>query len=91
LYQKAWVVNIHKLFAHPEKVLEYLSRYVFLIAISDMRIEKVENAMVYFSVKDYKRNGVFRKMKLEIDESTNQYLRYLFNIVTSIVLLFKSN
>lgn len=56
--------------------------------------EKVENGMVYFSVKDYKRNGIFRKMKLEIDESANQYLRYLFNIVTSTVfllILFKSN
>ncbi|GAG90400.1 unnamed protein product, partial [marine sediment metagenome] len=44
---------------HPEKVLEYLSRYVFRIAISDRRIEKVENGMVHFTIKDKKRKGIY--------------------------------
>ena len=57
-----------KPFAKPEKVLEYLSRYVFRIAISDQRTEKVENAMVYFTMKDYKNKGIFRKMKLQVNE-----------------------
>jgi len=61
LYKRDWVVNIQKPFAHPEKVLEYLSRYVFRIAISDRRIEKVENGMVYFSIKDYKTMAFFGK------------------------------
>ena len=77
LYKKAWVVNIQKPFAHPQKVLEYLSRYVFRIAISDRRIEKIENGMVYFSVKDYKRNGVFREMKLTIDEFIRRFLLHV--------------
>jgi len=77
LYKKSWVVNIQKPFAHPEKVLEYLSRYVFRIAISDRRIEKVENGMVHFFVKDYKRNGVFRKMKLELDEFIRRFLLHV--------------
>ena len=77
LYKKAWVVNIQKPFAHPQKVLEYLSRYVFRIAISDRRIEKVENGMVHFSVKDYKRNGIFREMKLELDEFIRRFLLHL--------------
>ena len=38
LYLKEWVVNIQKPFGRPEKVLEYLSRYVFRIAITDRRI-----------------------------------------------------
>ena len=77
LYKKAWVVNIQKPFAHPEKVLEYLSRYVFRIAISDRRIYKVEDGMVHFSVKDYKMNGVFRKMKLKINEFLRRFLLHV--------------
>ena len=77
LYKRSWVVNIQKPFAHPQKVLEYLSRYVFRIAISDRRIEKVENGMVHFSVKDYKRNGIFRKMKLELDEFIRRFLLHV--------------
>ena len=77
LYKKDWVVNIQKPFAHPEKVLEYLSRYVFRIAISDRRIEKVENGMVYFSMKDYKNNGIFRKIKLEINEFIRRFLLHI--------------
>ena len=77
LYEKSWVVNIQKPFASPNRVLEYLSRYVFRIAISDRRIEKVENGMVHFTIKDYKRNGVFRKIKLEINEFIRRFLLHL--------------
>lgn len=77
LYKKAWVVNIQKPFAHPGKVLEYLSRYVFRIAISDRRIEKIENGMVYFAIKDYKREGIFRKLKLEINEFIRRFLLHV--------------
>jgi Putative transposase/Transposase zinc-binding domain len=77
LYKKNWVVNIQKPFAHPEKVLEYLSRYVFRIAISDKRIEKVEKGMVYFSIKDNKHNGIFRKIKLTINEFIRRFLLHL--------------
>jgi len=77
LYKKGWVVNIQKPFAHPEKVLEYLSRYVFRIAISDKRIEKVDDGMVCFSIKDNKQNGVFRRMKLTVDEFIRRFLLHL--------------
>lgn len=43
LYKKEWVVNIQSPFACPEKVLEYLSRYVFRIAITDRGITKISN------------------------------------------------
>ncbi len=77
LYKKSWVVNIQKPFAHPEKVLEYLSRYVFRIAISDKRIEKVENGIVYFSMKDNKQKGIFRRIKLTINEFIRRFLLHL--------------
>ena len=76
-YQKAWVVNIQKPFAHPQKVLEYLSRYIFRIAISDRRIEKVENGKVYFTIKDYKQKGIFRRIHLDVNEFIRRFLMHL--------------
>ena len=77
LYNKNWVVNIQKPFAHPEKVLEYLSRYVFRIAISDRRIEKIENGKVYFTMKDYRQKGTFRKTHLEVNEFIRRFLMHV--------------
>lgn len=77
LYKKEWVVNIQKPFAHPEKVLEYLSRYVFRIAISDQRIVKVEDGMVHFTIKDRQRKGIYHKLKLETDEFIRRFLLHI--------------
>jgi hypothetical protein len=77
LYKTEWVVNIQKPFAHPEKVLEYLSRYVFRIAISHRRIDKVENGKVHFSVKDYRLNGISRKMKMDVGEFIRRFLLHV--------------
>src|SRR4030042_1023619 len=73
LYPKDWVVNIQKPFGKPEKVLEYLSRYVFRIAITDRRIIEVKDGKVLFSWKDY-RTGLFRKMRLDTDEFIRRFL-----------------
>ena len=76
LYKKEWVVNIQAPFGKPEKILEYLSRYVFRIAITDRRIIEVKDGKVHFSWKDY-RTGRFRKMKLDIDEFIRRFLLHI--------------
>lgn len=76
LYKKNWVVNIQPPFGSPEKVLEYLSRYVFRIAITNRRIIEVKDGKVLFSWKDY-RSGHFRKMRLEIDEFIRRFLLHI--------------
>lgn len=76
LKQISWVVNIQKPFGSPKKVLEYLSRYVFRIAITDRRIIEVKNGKVLFSWKDY-RTGTFKKMRLVIDEFIRRFLLHL--------------
>lgn len=73
LYIIEWVVNIQKPFANPKKVLEYLSRYIFRIAITDRRIIQVKDGKVLFSWKDY-RSGKFHEMKLNIDEFIRRFL-----------------
>ena len=76
LKKKDWVANIQAPFGSPKKVLEYLSRYVFRIAISDRRIVEVKDGKVFFNWKDY-RTGLFRKMKLDIDEFIRRYLLHI--------------
>jgi hypothetical protein len=76
LYLKNWVVNIQAPFGKPEKVLEYLSRYVFRIAITDRRILEVKDGKVRFSWKDY-RTGLFREMKLDTDEFIRRFLLHV--------------
>ena len=76
LSQKDWVVNIQAPFGSPEKILEYLSRYVFRIAITDRRIIEVKDGKVHFSWKDY-RTGSFREMKLDIDEFIRRFLLHI--------------
>lgn len=76
LKQKVWVVNIQAPFGNPQKVLEYLSRYVFRIAITDRRIKEVKNGKVIFSWKDY-RSGLCKEMKLDIDEFIRRFLLHV--------------
>jgi len=76
LYAKEWVVNIQAPFGKPQKVLEYLSRYVFRVAITDRRIIEVKDGKVHFHWKDY-RTGLFREMKLDIDEFIRRYLLHV--------------
>ncbi len=76
LYKKRWVVNVQKPMGKPEKILEYLSRYVFRIAITDRRILEVKDGKVRFSWKD-NRTGLFRKMKLDIDEFIRRFLLHV--------------
>lgn len=76
LYAKDWVVNIQAPFGKPEKVLEYLSRYVFRVAITDRRIIEVKDGKVRFHWKDY-RSGLSREMKLDIDEFIRRYLLHV--------------
>lgn len=76
LYKIEWVVNIQKPFGKPEKVLEYLARYVFRIAITNRRIIEVKDGKVLFSWKDY-RTGHFRKMRLEVDEFIRRFLLHV--------------
>jgi Putative transposase len=75
LYKKEWVVNIQKPIGKPEKVLEYLSRYVFRVAITERRINKVKDRKVHFSWKDYRQgNFCFKEMRLDIDEFIRRFL-----------------
>lgn len=76
LYKLNWVVNVQKPMGNPERILEYLSRYVFRIAITHRRIIAVEDGKVEFSWKDY-RTGKLHRMKLDVDEFIRRFLLHI--------------
>ena len=77
LYKINWGVNIQSSKGNPEKILEYLSRYIFRVAISNNRIQKVENGVVHFWWKDYKNNSKKGVMKLPVNEFIRRFLLHI--------------
>jgi hypothetical protein len=77
LYKLNWVVNVQKPMGNPERILEYLARYVFRIAITDRRIVAIENGKVEFTWKDNRKGGSFHRMKLDIDEFIRRFLLHV--------------
>jgi Putative transposase/Transposase zinc-binding domain len=63
-----WVVFAKGSVAGPESVLEYLGRYTHRVAISNARIEQVDEAGVRFRYKDYRTGGTTRTMTLVGEE-----------------------
>ena len=67
-------------FGGPEQVLEYLSRYIHRVAISNHRLIKVEGGRVYFKWKNYRKGGKLQNASLEVFE----FIRRLSSILQSI-------
>ncbi len=53
LYQKKWAVYAKPSFGGVEQSLKYLARYTYRVAISNERIESLENGQITFRYKDY--------------------------------------
>jgi hypothetical protein len=65
LYKNEWVVYAKRPFSGPQSVVEYLGRYTHKIAISNHRIQSIENGKVTFSYKDYRASAVKKEMMLD--------------------------
>lgn len=76
LYEKDWVVYCKATVQGPEKVLEYLGRYIHRTAISNGRIRNVENGRVTFEYKDY-RDGKKKLMTLSGTEFLRRFLQHV--------------
>ncbi len=57
LFARPWVVYCKQPFFSPAQVVGYLGRYTHKIAISNHRIQSIENGQVAFVAKDYRRGG----------------------------------
>jgi len=80
--QKKWEV-FAKAFDTPEAVYEYLSRYVHQVAISNHRLEKVEEGQVTFRYFDNKERaavgekGQEKKLSLPVNEFMRRFLHHI--------------
>ena len=60
LWKKNWVVHSQHAGRRDrrEKVLDYLARYVFRIAITNSRLESIDNGVVRFHYRDHKTRQI---------------------------------
>jgi len=72
---KKWVVHA-KAAGRGEKVLEYLARYVFRIAISNSRLERFENGQVTFRYRD-NRTQEINRLSLPAAQFLARYLQHV--------------
>jgi hypothetical protein len=72
-----WVVYAKPPFGGPERVLKYLARYTFRVAISNHRLLELSAGQVTFSYKDYAAGNVTRTMTLEVCEFVRRFLLHV--------------
>ncbi len=70
-----WNVQIQHA-GRGQKVLEYLGRYAFRIAISNSRLEKFENGQVTFAYRDHKTQEL-KHLTLPAQEFIRRFLRHV--------------
>lgn len=77
LYHKKWVVYAKRPFVNPKAVIEYLGRYTHKVAISNYRIQKVNDKEVTFEWKNYKKGGEKQSMLLPVLEFLRRFCLHL--------------
>jgi hypothetical protein len=76
LMQQEWVVYSKAYIKKVDTVVEYLSRYTHKTAISDQRIEAMDENKVRFGYKDY-RDGQRKSMQLPAEEFIRRFLLHV--------------
>lgn len=75
LWKKKWVVHCQHA-GRGEKVLDYLGRYVFRIAISNSRLESFDNGAVRFRYRD-NRTHQMRRVTLPAEDFIGRFLQHV--------------
>ena len=79
LYAKNWVVYAKAPFAGPAAVIEYLGRYTHKVAISNQRIQAVDNEAktITFNYKDYSDGNKQKQMTLSGGEFIRRFAQHI--------------
>jgi len=77
LYQKDWAVYAKPSFGGVEQALKYLARYTYRVAISNERIESIEDGQVTFRYKDYAHGHRQRRMTLTAQEFLRRFMMHV--------------
>ena len=74
VWKKKWVANC-KAAGQGRQVLNYLARYIFRVAISNSRLERIENGKVTFRYRD-NRSQQLRRETLTGEEFIRRFLQH---------------
>lgn len=77
LHKTAWVTYSKPSFTEPEKLLDYLGRYVNRVAISNERIKKIADGKVTFSYKDRKHQNSKKELEISAIEFIRRFLTHV--------------
>lgn len=77
LYQKEWAVYAKPPFGGAEQSLKYLARYTYRVAISNERIESLQDGQVTFRYKDYAHGHRWRRMTLAAHEFLRRFMQHV--------------
>jgi hypothetical protein len=77
LNKKDWIVYAKRPFAGPQQVLEYLGRYTHRVAISNHRIQTLENDQVTFTYRDRSDGDQLKLMTLAATEFIRCFLLHV--------------
>ena len=77
LYETEWIPHINETFNGNGNALQYLGRYVFRTAISNSRIESVDDSGVTFRYKDYKDGSKQKVMHMSGDDFLHAFLMHV--------------
>ena len=75
VWQKPWVVHCQPA-GRGEQVLDYLGRYVFRVAISNSRLERIADGQVTFRYRDNRTHAV-RRVTLSGVEFLHRFLQHV--------------
>jgi len=75
VWKKDWVVHAQPA-GRGDKVLDYLGRYVFRIALTNSRLEQIENGQVTFRYRDI-RSQKLRRVTLPTPEFIGRFLQHV--------------
>jgi predicted RNA-binding Zn-ribbon protein involved in translation (DUF1610 family) len=77
LYKKKWSVYAKPPVGGAEQTLKYLARYTYRVAISNERIESLEDGSVTFRYKDYTHGHRRRRMTLTAQEFLRRFMQHV--------------
>jgi hypothetical protein len=72
-----WITYAKRPFDGPQQVLEYLGRYTHRIAISNNRIQSIDNGSVVFTYRDRANNNESKTMTLPAEEFIRRFLLHV--------------
>jgi hypothetical protein len=77
LYGNEWVVYAKPPFGGPERVLKYLARYSHRVAISNRRLQQLQDGQVRFAYQDYADGGRHKSMTLSAEEFLRRFVQHV--------------